>query len=201
MKTLVIGLTGPSGAGKTNLSEYFKSLGFTCLNADEIYHETIKRGRPCFDALIGYFGEEIIGKDGEIDRRKLGKLVFSDAHQLIRLEKITHPFVVKDIEREIQKAIAKGGVLLDAPTLFEAGAHKLCNKTIALLGNKEVRLARIMKRDNITKEMALKRMNNQKTDKYYKERADFSFDGTVEFEVLTKQVREMLTQLSGEYRW
>ncbi|MCD7797719.1 MAG: dephospho-CoA kinase [Clostridiales bacterium] len=166
-KPFTIGLTGQSGAGKGYASEYLKSLGFNILDTDKYVSMIYQNGGEINEKLARAFSPDII-KNGKIDKKMLGQIVFSDKEKLNTLNSIVHPEVIRLCEKD-----AKVPSVLDAPQFFEANAQEKCYKTICVCADSETRLKRIMKRDGITKEQAKKRINSQFDEKYYKEHSDF----------------------------
>ncbi len=170
---MIVGLTGQSGAGKSMLSKRFAEHGFAVLNADEISHEVTAHG-ACLRTLCEVFGEQILDENKQLDRRRLGKIVFSDPAQLERLNRTVLPFIVDEINRKIAELKSRGVsfILLDAPTLYEAGADRLCDVVIAACAPYEQRLERILSRDHITLEQAQMRLSAQHDEAFYQSRAN-----------------------------
>lgn len=166
-KPFFIGLTGPSGAGKGYVGEYLSELGFNIINSDVIVKNIYEKNLPLLSRLASVFGDDII-KNGRLDRKKLGKIVFNDGNKLKRLNELVHPSV---IEKCI--SLAKPPAVLDAPQLFEAKAQDKCYKIITVAADDDLRLSRIMKRDGISREEALERMASQFSQEYYINNADY----------------------------
>lgn len=169
---MVIGLTGQTGAGKTTVSEEFARAGFAVVNADEVAHSVMEIGSRCLKAVAQEFGLHILSEDSSLDRRALGDIVFSDRDKLKRLSDITNPYILETIGKKIQQSGAPF-LLLDAPTLFESGADRLCDRVLCLLADREVRRERIMRRDGLTPERADKRIDSQHDDEYYISRSNY----------------------------
>ena len=166
-KPFTIGLTGGTGAGKSHVCKIFRELGFNILDSDLVAREVVKEGSPLLTALAKEFGNDII-KDGRLDRALLASRAFESREGTDALNAIMHPAI---IERCKELAIIPS--VLDAPQLFEAGADKLCYKTVAVTASEETRIKRIMKRDGITRDAALRRMSAQFDDEYFKSHCDF----------------------------
>ena len=131
MKKTVVGLTGQSGAGKTTISDAFRENGFEIINCDIVAREVTKAGSECCKKLAKIFPDCF--DDGfALDRRKLGEIVFSDKARLQMLNDTIYPFINKLIDEKIN-ATESEFVLLDAPTLFEAGADKLCSVIVSVV--------------------------------------------------------------------
>ena len=165
MKMKIIGLCGGSGSGKGAVARIFSSFGILHIDTDRVYHEITSHPSECLDALVAEFGIEI-APDGALDRARLREIVFSEPssnEKLRRLNRISHKFVIAEIELLIENYKANGakGVLIDAPLLFESGLDGRCEKVIAVTASKEVRIARIMLRDGITLDAARKRISAQ----------------------------------------
>ncbi len=171
---MIIGITGPTGAGKSTASKKIAKMGFELISADAVSRKVQAQGTECFNKLIEVFGRGIINSDGFLDRGKLAKIVFKDKKKLQTLSSITHPYILQEIM--LQKAdFLKNGktdIIIDAALLFETGLDKECNVTFAVLADKNKRLERIIKRDNLTKQLAQERISSQKDDKYYIDLAD-----------------------------
>ena len=173
----ILGLTGPSGAGKGVLAQRLHDAhGFVWIDTDAVYHDLTSAPSPCLDELQSAFGTGII-KQGALDRPTLASIVFAkDAKDKLELlNRITHKHVMEKSRRQIDAARQSGarGAVLDAPLLFEAGADALCTHTAAVLADRAVRLHRIITRDGLTEQAAQKRLDAQKSDDFYRQRADF----------------------------
>ena len=170
-KKYLIGLTGQSGAGKTTVAKVFQENGYEVLNADLIARNLQENG-AVIDKLVETFGDTIVTNEGTLNRKSLANIVFSDEKELKKLNDIMFPLVMHKI-LQLSEKTDKDKILLDAPQLFESGANKMCYFTIAMTASKELLIQRIMKRDNITEEMANKRLSKQHTEKFFNENADF----------------------------
>lgn len=172
----VLGLTGPTGSGKgvfCKVLSQFENIAF--LDTDKTAREVCKKGSLCLAELSEYFGAEILLDDGTLNRKALSALAFCDSIKHNALNKITHKYILEDIQNFINKKSKDGYDLcvIDAPLLFESGCDKMCDKTLCVISDKNIRLSRIIERDNISQDEALMRMNAQKSDEYYKEKCDY----------------------------
>ncbi len=193
----VIGLTGPSGAGKSLVSSFWKKKGLSVIDADDVYHRLLIPPSPCVDAIAEHFGSGVLQKDGSLDRKALGGIVFSDPAELEALNTIAHRFVMEKIREELS-ALEKNGAsvaVLDAPQLFEAGADRLCDKVVAVLAPREARMERIMTRDGIDEASAARRINAQMSEGYFREHADVILENDSDTETLLKSAEELLSCL------
>lgn len=167
--SIIVGLTGPTGAGKSSASAICKSLGIKHIDCDIIARKATEKGEKGLLAVVNAFGEDILNTDGTLNRKALAEKAFKDSDSTELLNKTLLPIIHEMVLSEINC----DKVLLDAPTLFESGVDKICHKTVAVLSDKEIRLKRILARDNITKEQALLRINAGKPDDFYKEKCDY----------------------------
>ena len=151
----VIGITGGTGAGKSVVSAYLKKRGATIIDADALSREITKEGGIALPEIDKAFPGVI--KDGVLDRKALGRIVFSDSGKLSVLNEITHKYIKKLTEERIENS--DGLIILDAPLLFEAGEDKLCDKVIFVTADEDVRIKRIMARDNLSFEDAKNRVD------------------------------------------
>ncbi len=156
----IIGVTGPSGAGKGLFCAYLAEFGCTVIDCDKIARSVTKKGSPCLDDLVKAFGAEILTRDGRLNRRKLARIAFSDPKKTELLNQITHPAILKIIYNKIEKA--KSTIALDAPLLVEGGLDEICDVIAVIDADEETRLNRIMIRDRLTREAALTRLKAKK---------------------------------------
>ena len=171
---IVIGLTGPSGAGKTALCNAALELGCLSINADEVYHSLLVPPSRCLDDISDFFGADVLNSDGTLNRQKLGKIVFSNKKKLEKLNSITHGYVKDEFRALIAQMRERQvkAVIVDAPTLFESGFDAECDVNICLLASRDLRQLRITERDGLTKESSAARLDAQKNDEFYISRAD-----------------------------
>ena len=170
----ILGLTGPSGAGKTLFSFFICAKGYPCINADELYHSMLNPPSVLLDAIRSEFGDAFFNENGELDRKALGNLVFSKKEKLELLNATVLPLVIKKMQKIATEYEKNGAKLLiiDAPTLFEAGYDKSCDITVSILAPTDLRVERISERDEISYTDALLRTTAQKNDEFYRERSD-----------------------------
>jgi len=183
----LIGITGGIGAGKSQVTGIFARLGATIVDADAISRQVMQKDGAAYTKVVSAFGIGILNPDGEIDRKRLAALVFSDATQRERLNRITHAVIFEEMQRQIDQAKTKL-VCLDVPLLFDSAFPFLCEKTIAVLAPKEVRIARVMERDGIAKEQIEARMAAQLTDEELRQKADFMIENIGSIKELEQKV-------------
>lgn len=159
----IIGITGGMGAGKSVVSAELEKLGAKVIDADRISRQVTAKDGLAFSEIIESFGNGILAGNGELDRKKLGEIVFSDTEKLALLEKITHKHIFDEMKRQLDSCIVEVAVL-DVPLLFSSEFPFVCDVTVAVVADAEMRVSRIMKRDNITRDAALLRIKNQLTD-------------------------------------
>lgn len=170
----IIGLTGLTGAGKSTVAKMLAEYGCYHIDADRVARDVINNNENVKNKLKMRFGDDVINDDGTTNRPVLASRAFADEQSTNDLNAITHPAVTEEI-KSIIGGVGKGysGVIIDAIALFESGEDALCDFTVAVIAPKEVRLERIVKRDNITEEKALERINAQKDECFFTEKADF----------------------------
>lgn len=187
MKHNVIGLTGQTGAGKSTVAAIAKSLSCQIISADAVAREALQKGSEVLKALAELFGCDIIDEEGGCRRSVLAERAFSTPENTALLNRTTHPWIINRTAAYIALCDPDKPVIFDAPQLFESGGEVLCDKVIAVVAPKELRLRRIMERDGISEQAALLRMNAQHEEAYYTARADFIIDGAMPLE----RVREV----------
>jgi len=169
----VIGITGPTGAGKTTALEALRDLGAERLDADKLYHDLLKTSGDMKAALVAAFGPDILDDGGEVDRKKLAQAVYPD--RLDELNAITHPFVVAEADRLLRLAEEAKcpAVAIDAIALIESGLADRCDVVVAVLAPLDARIRRIMARDGIDEAYARRRALAQKDDGFFRAHADY----------------------------
>lgn len=200
MSKTIIGLTGPTGAGKSTVAAKLLQLGCGVIDCDLVAREVTDSSKECIEQLQVEFGEDILDINGDLNRHLLAQRAFSSEQKSNRLNQITHPFILKKIANQIvdlqnSKVTA---IIIDAPLLFESGADSLCDRIIAVTAPLEVRLSRIMRRDTISKELAIERINAQHSDVFYTKRADYCIDGASSLEQIEKSVKSILDCIAGD---
>ena len=197
---LVIGLTGPTGAGKSTLCEKFESLGIPCINTDDIYHSITSYTSPCVKELQATFGDEIIDERGALDRVALAKLVFQSENSdenLSSLNAITHKYVWNETNSILTQYKNRGKriAVIDAPALFSSKTFvEACNLIISVICDKEIRIERITKRDGISREKVLARMAAQPSDEFFIENSDYYVRSENGKEDMIRQLEEIFKQ-------
>ena len=178
---LTVGLTGSTGSGKGYISEIMKKAGVACLDTDQVCRDVYRKGEPCYLDLVASFGIEILAEDGEIDRRALFNLTFPDKDKYEKLNSIAFYHIMKATKRWIDEQEATGEriAVVDAPMLFESGFDKLCQKVVCVIADRKTQIQRVMKRDDISEEVAISRLSKQKNNAYYQSRSDYVLDNSV----------------------
>ncbi len=194
---LVIGLTGPSGAGKGLVSQSFASYGLKIIDADSVYHALLLPPSACLDELTATFGTSILFPNGTLNRSLLANLVFSDPRALAKLNEISHRYVMQEIRRQLQELQTQNvrTVVLDAPQLFEAGCNRDCNVIVSVLAEEKLRLGRIMTRDGISREEAIRRIRAQHSDAFFRTHSDYIIENNASPDDLPAAVRKILLGL------
>ncbi len=192
MKPKIIGLTGGIGSGKTTIANYFISLGIPVYISDD-EAKKISEQPEIINEIRAVFGKSILDNN-KIDRKKLASIVFNDAEQLQKLNKIIHPAVKKHFEYWILEHKNNQILIKEAAILFESGAYKLCDTVISVVAPLETRILRVMKRDKISRDEALSRIKNQWTDEQRMEKSDFVIHNTT-FQEAKKQADEIIVLL------
>lgn len=199
-ESVVVGITGGTGAGKTSALQAIRSLGGKILDCDRVYYEMLDSDEGLRSAIAATFGEVFL-PDGKLNRSKLGTEVFGNADRLDQLNDIIFRFIRPELQRRMTEDPSKlyG---LDAISLLESGISKLCDRTVAITSPVELRVRRIMARDGISEQSARLRISAQKPDDYFRERCDVELENTTatpeEFEASAKKFFERLIETVKE---
>ena len=171
----IIGLTGQTGAGKSSVREILRQKGAAVIDADTVAHDITDNNVNCIYDIVNRFSCLVLNEKGKINRKALGKRVFSDKKELMALNKIIFPYILETIEHEVLGHIAKGAenVVIDGATVIESGCGKMCDVLVSVVAEEETRIIRIIKRDGISKADAERRVSAQKPEEFYTENSDF----------------------------
>ncbi|EAD5326804.1 dephospho-CoA kinase [Listeria monocytogenes] len=185
-----IGLTGSVATGKSTVSNMIQQAGIPLVDADVAARKVVEPGTEGLKEIVAYFGEEILLADGTLDRAKLGEIIFKDKEKREKLNEITHPRV-KDYMLEARERFFRAGeelVFFDIPLLFESHLESLVDQIVVVWTTPETELKRLMERNNLTKEDALRRIESQMGIDEKARKADFVIDNNESLEKTQKQV-------------
>jgi dephospho-CoA kinase len=218
---VVIGVTGGIASGKSSVCAHLQAMETNVLkaktiDADKLGHKAYEIGTPCYDSLISHFGQDIIGDDGQINRRVLGGIVFGDPSQMRALESIVWPAIRSFIEEEIttirkeENMQVPSVVILEAAVMLEAGWEDLCDCLWITHVDPSVARERLMKRNNLSQEEADKRIssqmsNNERLSKLNPDRGDVSMDNNCPVEqfkiIINERFHETLARSNPIFRF
>ncbi len=195
---MVIGITGSFGSGKTEIAKMFGMLGCRIIDADKICHSLIKPPAEVYKKIIKHFGREVLAKNKAIDRKKLGEIVFKEKSKLWLLNKIIHPYAIREIQKVIRKEKKSRVIIVDAPLLVETKFHKRLDKLIVIKMRKDKQVRRIIRAKGMTKREILDRIEKQAPLKKKLALADFIIDNNGSKKETLIQVRKIWKTLRGE---
>lgn len=196
-KSIVVGLTGQTGSGKSTVSKFMENISCTIINADKIARKATETGSDCLKSLAEHFGYDIINNDGSCNRKLLAKRAFSSKKNTDILNSLTHPFIINLTKEQIKyyKEKQKDIIIFDAPQLFESGGNSICDVIVSVVAPKQTRMKRIMDRDMITEEEALLRMNVQYNDDFFITNSDYVIDGSLSLEQVKLQAEKIIAEI------
>lgn len=197
---LKVGLTGSIAVGKSNVCDVFRELGCHVLDADQTAREVVEPGTEGLQTIVNAFGSDILQPNREIDRKKLGAVVFADVEKRNPLNSIVHPLVIEAQNRWITKCEQndpEGIALIDAALMIESGGYKRFDKLIVVWCEPAIQLQRLMLRDNLTEIEARKRIEAQMSQKEKKSFADLLIGTSRGFGDTRKQTVEIFNKLKG----
>ncbi|HEV8429986.1 MAG TPA: dephospho-CoA kinase [Pyrinomonadaceae bacterium] len=195
---LRVGLTGSIGVGKSFVASVFVELGCRVLDADQTAREVVMPGTDGLKAVTEAFGEEIRNADGTLDRKRLGALIFADQSERERLNHILHPFIIARQDEILNgwEAEDPDGIgIVDAALMIESGGYKRFDKLIVVHCRPEVQLERLMLRDKLSRDEALRRINSQMPQEEKQSFADYLIDTSDGFDLTRAQTVEVYNQL------
>ncbi|WP_454190367.1 dephospho-CoA kinase [Paenibacillus sp. Marseille-Q7038] len=186
-----IGLTGGIASGKSSVSKLFVSLGAILIDADQIAREVMLPGHPVLAAVAKQFGQVVLLEDGSLNRKKLGELVFNHPDQLQALNQITHPAIrqeMRDRKHKFEEQFPGRLIVSDIPLLYESGLEDGYEQIMLVYVPREIQLERLMKRDGLDMDQAIRRLKAQMDIEEKKQKADIVIDNSGDFEETKKQI-------------
>jgi dephospho-CoA kinase len=196
-----IGLTGGIASGKSTASIWFAKSQVAVVDADAIAHDVVKKGTPGYEDVIKMFGPQVLGVDGELDRKKLGAMVFGDRAKLLLLERIVHPLVQAEVlrQRQMHEAGGHSFAIYDVPLLYEKNLQKDFEKVIVVSTSQRLQVERMKQRDQFTDQEIQKRLAQQLPMSEKEAKADFIVRNESSLKDLNEQLKRVLTQLRTEF--
>ncbi|EUJ33263.1 dephospho-CoA kinase [Listeria floridensis FSL S10-1187] len=193
-----LGLTGSIATGKSTVSKMLSDAGIPIIDADVSARRAVEKGTDGLASIVDFFGSDILLPDGQLDRAKLGSIVFMNEDKREQLNRIVHPFVQQDMLNERKKCFEAGEmmVVFDIPLLFESELANMVDEVLVVWTTEEVELERLMARNNLTKAEALARIQSQIGISKKKAWADFLIDNNGTKEETKRQVDQLLQELS-----
>ena len=190
---LVIGLTGSIGTGKSEAARQLEALGASIISADQVGHEAYTPNTEAWEHVVSAFGDEILQDDGEIDRRKLGTIVFSDSGQLERLNQIMHPRMAQMVADKVEVLRGQGVevVVVEAALLFEAGWDSLVEEVWTTDSPEQAVIERLKVRNGMSEEEARKRMSSQMGRTERLDRSDYVIENSGDMVALGVAIKEL----------
>jgi dephospho-CoA kinase len=203
---MFVGLTGGIACGKSLAAQYFQELGAKIIDADALARRLLEPGQPGYDAVLAAFGTTVLDDTtgrapAPIHRGRLAAIIFADSAQRARLEAILHPLIFAEAARQraaLEAAEPGALILFVAPLLFETGAQRRVDRTIAVVADEATQLARLMTRDTLTREEAERRLRAQMPVAEKRRRADYCLDGARPPDDVRRQVGELFQRLMRE---
>ncbi len=193
----IIGLTGMSGAGKSTACTVFARFGFDIIDCDRICRVIVEKGKPCLAEIVKIFGEEILTEEGELNRREMAKIIFSDEEKRLTLNGIMYPYVSYIVIESIFKS-ESGYVMLDAPTLFESEIDDICDAVVSVVAERQTVINRIVRRDGISLTEAENRLKSQHDKDYYSMKSRYVISNDESAEVFLKKLEKTAITIKGE---
>jgi dephospho-CoA kinase len=201
--SLLVGLTGGIGSGKSLAASFFKEEGAHIIDADQLSRDLVRPGKPALKEIVNIFGDFILEFDGTLNREKLANIIFQDLKKKAALEAILHPKIIEKEHEEYSFLRAKDPssiVIIDAALLIESGNFKSVDKVIVVQSSEEQQVKRILSRSSLTYNQALARIKNQMSLADKNIYADFTLDNQFEPEDLRENVITLYKKLLKSHK-
>ncbi|MDD2482510.1 MAG: dephospho-CoA kinase [Lutispora sp.] len=190
---MIIGLTGGIASGKSTISLILKELGAYIIDVDEVGRNVVQKGEKAYNEIVQYFGDQIVMANGEINRKILGRIVFSNEEELKMLNSITHPQIIAKVKEIIEQHRSNGNevIVVDAAILIEMGLNSICDSVWLVTVDKKTQLQRLMERDRFSYDDAQNRINAQFSDDKKSQYSDVIIDNTKSLEELKACLKQL----------
>ncbi len=187
--SIIIGLTGQTGAGKGTVARILCDKGMSLIDCDKVSREVVEKGSETLLKLTDAFSDQILNADGTLNRGVLAQRAFVDPQTVRLLNSITHPAIIERIKEKVLQFSESGAkyIVVDAPTLIESGAADMCDVIVAVVADEDIRLERIVNRDGIDITSAKRRMSVQPKVDFYTDNADYTIYNNGDLELLSQQ--------------
>lgn len=201
-RTIKIAVTGGAGSGKSTVCRFFKSLGVMIFNTDQFARDIVEKDTDAYHKIIGYFGKQVIEKEGRLNRRLLREIITKDHKAKKILEKILHPEIIllmKDKLNDAQKTCQH--IAIEVPLLFELGLENLFDVTVMVYSTKEHKIKRLEKRDSVNRQNASDLVELQMADHEKIIRSNFVIQNIDSMEQLEKDVKRLYEKIINQKRF
>lgn len=198
---LVVGLTGGYASGKSTVARIFVELGAVLVDADQLARKVVEPGKPAWSEIVAHFGNGILLENGEIDRKALAEIIFSDEKERERLNSIVHPRVLEEELKaidEIRGRKPEAVVIMNVPLLIERGHFNYCDRIVVVTVDEETHIKRLMGRDGFTREEAVRRISSQMPLSEKVKYADFVIDNNGSIEETRREVGKIFALLKRD---
>ena len=195
---MIVGVTGSFGSGKSTVSDFLRQRGAVVLDADKTAHQCLQVGHSCYDRIAQLFGSSKMGEDHQIDRRRLGKVVFSNVKKLKRLTQVIHPCVRQKFKEETQKILERDlemMIVFDVPLLFESGMDREVDVIVVATTTLKKQTERAIQCFGLTEQEVLRRIHAQLSLQEKAMRADFVVSTSGSLDETKDQVEKLCQQL------
>ena len=197
-RMILVGLTGGIATGKSTVADLFRQFGAAVIDADQLARDVVQPGKPAWREIVKCFGKGVLLPDRTIDRPALGSIVFRNRRKLRRLERIIHPRVAREQQRQARRVARRTPdaiIIYEVPLLFEAGVNTRVNKIIVVTADRETQVARLKRRNGLTRRQAFQRIKSQMPLAEKARRADIVLDGTKSKSFLSREIRRIVRDL------
>jgi dephospho-CoA kinase len=199
---LVVALTGGIATGKSIVAKTLQNLGCYVHQADQIAHQLMEPEKPAWKKIVSHFGEEILNPDKTVDREKLGTIVFNDEKERNFLNQLLHPLVLEEKKKIINKLRKDGHYKIfvsEAALTIESGFAEFFDKIIVVYCREEIQIKRLMERDNISREVALRKIGSQIPSEEKLKQADYTIDSSDTIPSTVEQTEKVFSNLMFDY--